>query len=125
MIANICKYEFANNWHDATKYIQDIAGGIVATVPSSKDFFNPETKPLMEKYFGGKAGVPTEDRLRMVKLVRELTSSYEDVLTIHAEGSLEAQKLSILQLATSSATRRRRCGLRGSRIRRAIRFLRV
>ena len=35
----------------------------------------------------------------MVKLVRDLTSSYEDVLTIHAEGSLEAQKLSILALA--------------------------
>ena len=35
----------------------------------------------------------------MVKLVRDLTSCYEDVLTIHAEGSLEAQKLSILTLA--------------------------
>jgi 4-hydroxybutyryl-CoA dehydratase/vinylacetyl-CoA-Delta-isomerase len=35
----------------------------------------------------------------MAKLIRDLTSCYEDVLTIHAEGSLEAQKLSILQLA--------------------------
>ncbi len=99
MIANICKYQFADNWHTATKYIQDIAGGIVATAPSAKDFHNPETHALMEKYFAGKAGIPTEDRLRMVKLIRDLTSSYEDVLTIHAEGSLEAQKLSILQLA--------------------------
>ncbi len=99
LIANICKFHFADNWHQATKYIQDIAGGIVATCPSSKDFFNPETRPLLEKYLGGKAGIPTENRLRMVKLVRDLTSSYEDVLTIHAEGSLEAQKLSILSLA--------------------------
>jgi 4-hydroxybutyryl-CoA dehydratase/vinylacetyl-CoA-Delta-isomerase len=99
MIANICKYQFANNWHEATKYIQDIAGGIVATCPSSRDFFNPATHDLLDKYLGGRDGVPTEDRLRMVKLVRDLTSSYEDVLTIHAEGSLEAQKLSILQLA--------------------------
>jgi 4-hydroxybutyryl-CoA dehydratase / vinylacetyl-CoA-Delta-isomerase len=99
MIANICKFYFADNWHQATKYIQDISGGIVVTCPSSKDFFNPETHDMMEKYFGGKAGVPTEERLRMVKLVRDLTSSYEDVLTIHAEGSLEAQKLSVLQLA--------------------------
>jgi 4-hydroxybutyryl-CoA dehydratase/vinylacetyl-CoA-Delta-isomerase len=99
MIANICKFQFANNWHEATKYIQDIAGGIVATCPSAKDYFNPATHALLDKYLGGKAGVPTEDRLRMVKLVRDLTSSYEDVLTIHAEGSLEAQKMSILQLA--------------------------
>lgn len=99
MIANICKYHFANNWHEATKLIQDIAGGIVATAPSSRDFFNPETHALMDKYFAGRAGIPTENRLRMIKLVRDMTSSYEDVLTIHAEGSLEAQKLSILQLA--------------------------
>jgi len=98
MYANICKFHFADNWHQATKFIQDIAGGIVATCPSSKDFFNPEIHDLLEKAFGGKAGVPTEDRLRLVKLIRDLTSSYEDVLTIHAEGSLEAQKLSILVL---------------------------
>jgi len=43
-------------------------------------------------------GVPTEHRLRMEKLIRDLTSSYEDVLTIHVESSLEAQKLSIYAL---------------------------
>jgi 4-hydroxybutyryl-CoA dehydratase/vinylacetyl-CoA-Delta-isomerase len=99
MYANICKFYFADNWHQATKYIQDIAGGIVATCPSSKDFFNPEIHDMLDWAFGGKAGVPTEDRLRLVKLIRDLTSSYEDVLTIHAEGSLEAQKLSIAVLA--------------------------
>ena len=99
MIANICKYQFADNWHQATKYLQDIAGGIVATAPSSKDYFNPETGPLIDKYLAGRAGVSTEDRLRVIKLVKDIGSSYEDVLTIHAEGSLEAQKLSILLLA--------------------------
>ena len=53
----------------------------------------------MEKYFSGKAGIPTEHRLRMVKLIKDLTSTYEDVLTIHAEGSLAAQRLSIYALA--------------------------
>jgi 4-hydroxybutyryl-CoA dehydratase/vinylacetyl-CoA-Delta-isomerase len=99
MYANICKFHFADNWHQATKYIQDIAGGIVATCPSGKDFLNPEIHSLLDKYLGGKEGVPTEYRLRMAKLIRDLTSSYEDVLTIHAEGSLEAQKLSIYVLA--------------------------
>ncbi len=99
MYANICKFYFADNWHQATKHIQDIAGGIVATCPSSKDFANPETRDLLDKYLGGKAGIPTEHRIRLVKLIRDLTSSYEDVLTIHAEGSLEAQKLSVYILA--------------------------
>ncbi len=99
LIANICKFYFADNWHQATKYIQDIGGGIIVTAPSYNDYVNPETHDLLEKYFGGSARTSTENRLRMVKLVRDLTSCYEDVLTIHAEGSLEAQKLSILQLA--------------------------
>jgi 4-hydroxybutyryl-CoA dehydratase/vinylacetyl-CoA-Delta-isomerase len=99
MIANICKLFFADNWHQATKYLQDIAGGIVATVPSARDFLNPETHDLMEKYFGGRDGIATEHRLRLIKLIKDLTSSYEDVLTIHAEGSLAAQKLSIYALA--------------------------
>ncbi|MGB9592239.1 MAG: 4-hydroxyphenylacetate 3-hydroxylase C-terminal domain-containing protein, partial [Candidatus Kryptoniota bacterium] len=99
MYANICKFYFADNWHQATKYIQDIAGGIVATCPSSKDYKNHEIHDLLDKYFGGKDGIPTEYRLRVAKLIRDLTSSYEDVLTIHAEGSLEAQKLSIYALA--------------------------
>jgi 4-hydroxybutyryl-CoA dehydratase/vinylacetyl-CoA-Delta-isomerase len=99
MYANIAKFFFADNWHQATKCLQDIGGGIIATVPSSKDYFNPETHDIMEKYLGGKAGIPTEHRLRLIKLIRDLTSSYEDVLTLHAEGSMEAQKLSIINLA--------------------------
>ena len=99
MYANIAKFFFADNWHQATKYIQDIAGGIVATVPSAKDFMNPETHDMIDKYLGGKAGIPTEHRIRLIKLIRDLTSTYEDVLTLHAEGSLAAQKLSIYTLA--------------------------
>ena len=99
MIANICKLFFADNWHQATKYIQDIAGGIVATVPSAKDYMNPETHDMIDKYLGGKDGIPTEHRIRLIKLIRDLTSTYEDVLTIHAEGSLAAQRLSIYSLA--------------------------
>ncbi len=99
MIANICKYYFADNWHQATKYIQDLTGGIMVTVPSAKDYMNPETHDILDKYLGGKDGVPTENRIKMMKLIKDLTSCYEDVLTIHAEGSLQAQKISISSLA--------------------------
>jgi len=93
--SNCAKFHFANNFHEATKCVQDIAGGLPCTVFSRKDYFNPETRALIDKYFGGKAGIPTEHRLRAMHLVRDATSSYEDVVTIHAEGSLAAQRLSI------------------------------
>ena len=99
MIANIAKLHFADNWHQGIKYLQDIAGGIVATAPSAADYFNPETHDMIEKYLGGKAGIPTEHRLRLIKFIRDLGSSYEDVITLHAEGSLAAQRLSIHALA--------------------------
>ena len=45
------------------------------------------------------AGVPTLDRLKLVNLIRDLTASdfggYNELLAIHAEGSLEAQKITI------------------------------
>lgn len=99
MNANIAKYFFADNFHHATKILQDLGGGIIGTIPSSKDFSNPKTQGFIEKYLGGKAGIPTEHRLRLVRLIRDLTSAYEDVVTIHAEGSMAAQTLSIYVLA--------------------------
>lgn len=99
MYSNVAKFFFADNFHQAMKHLQDIAGGIVATVPSAKDFLNPATRPVIEKYLGGKAGVPAEHRMRAIKLVKDLTSSYQAVTTLHAEGSLAAQRLSINVLA--------------------------
>ena len=99
MYSNIAKFFFADQYHQALKYLQDITGGIVATIPSSKDFFNPETRPLVEKYLGGKAGVPTEHRLKAINLIRDLSSVYFAGLTLHAEGSLAAQRLAINSLA--------------------------
>jgi 4-hydroxybutyryl-CoA dehydratase / vinylacetyl-CoA-Delta-isomerase len=98
MAANIAKYYYAENFHYVTKVMQDIGGGIVGTIPSHKDLTNPRTRAYIEKYLGGKAGVPAEDRMRLIRLIRDLTSSYEDVITIHAEGSIAAQRLSIFQL---------------------------
>jgi 4-hydroxybutyryl-CoA dehydratase/vinylacetyl-CoA-Delta-isomerase len=99
MYSNVTKYFYADNYHQAIKHVLDIAGGLVATIPSSKDFLNPETRPLLEKYLGGKAGIPTEHRLRAFRLIRDLSSGWHGTLTIHGEGSLATQRMSVLALA--------------------------
>lgn len=93
--SNIAKFFFADHWHEAAKIIQDIAGGLPATAFSAKDYFNPETRPLIDRYFGGKDGISAEDRLRAMHLCREVTGSFVDVSTIHSEGSLAAQRLAL------------------------------
>lgn len=98
-LSNIAKYHFANNYHDCVKALQDIAGGIVITGPTYKDYLNPEEKPYIDKYLGGKADIPTENRLRMLQLIRRFAASdlggYSEVLALHAEGSLAAQRLMV------------------------------
>jgi aromatic ring hydroxylase len=97
---NAAKYFFAAHYHEMVGLVQDIAGGIVVTAPMEADWNNPETHGDIEKYLGGSASATSEDRLRAINLVRDITASdlggYLEILAIHAEGSLETQKLTIL-----------------------------
>jgi len=96
---NAAKYWFASQWHEAMKYLQDIAGGIAATIPSEKEWQNPETRKYMEKYLQGDANYPTEDRIKAINAVIRMGSTFGGVLSIHAEGSLATQRMVIYQMA--------------------------
>lgn len=96
---NCAKYWFASQWHDAMKYLQDITGGIAATIPSMADWENPETRPYLEKYLQGDAQYPTEERIRAIHRVIQEGSAFSGVLSIHAEGSLATQKMVLYQQA--------------------------
>ena len=95
LYANIAKYIFADNFHEGCKIAQDICGGLAATIPTYRDWQNPETRPLMEKYLAGKDGIPTEHRLKIVRLVKDMTDGWYQVANIHGEGSLAAQRIFI------------------------------
>jgi 4-hydroxybutyryl-CoA dehydratase/vinylacetyl-CoA-Delta-isomerase len=56
-------------------FMQDSAGGLVQTMVREKDFLNPETGKMMEKYYKANKEFPTEDRVRAFKLIEDLTSS--------------------------------------------------
>ena len=56
-------------------YMQDAAGGLVATMASELDYFSPTVGKLLEKYYRGRDGVPTADRVRAFKLIEDLTAS--------------------------------------------------
>ncbi|HYM70164.1 MAG TPA: 4-hydroxyphenylacetate 3-hydroxylase N-terminal domain-containing protein [bacterium] len=100
VMTNAAKYHFARGYHDAVRDVQDLAGGLVVTGPAEEDWAAPGVRALIEPYLGGRAGVGAEDRLRVTNLIRDLVASdlggYLEVLAIHAEGSLETQKLTVL-----------------------------
>ena len=101
LTVNTAKLHFATNYHQAVARLQDIAGGLLVTYPAEEDLRSPELGPLVRRYLGGKLGVDVEARLRALNLAADLTASdfggYQEVLAVHAEGSIEAEKLTILR----------------------------
>ncbi|HEY3830667.1 MAG TPA: 4-hydroxyphenylacetate 3-hydroxylase N-terminal domain-containing protein [Acidimicrobiia bacterium] len=96
---NIAKYTFATGFHEAVRTVQDCAGGLLATGPGGADWDNPEIRPVLEKYFA--AAAPAGERLAMINLISDLTvrefGGYHAVLAVHAEGSIEAEKMQIFR----------------------------
>jgi len=71
----------------------------MVTMPSEKDLRSPEIGPVIEKYFKGVADVPTECRMRILRLIENLTLGTAAVgyLTesMHGAGSPQAQRIMI------------------------------
>ena len=55
--------------------LQEIAGGIVTTMPGEAEYKNEETKGYIEKYLKGRNDIPTEDRLKLLYFIQDLTAS--------------------------------------------------
>jgi 4-hydroxybutyryl-CoA dehydratase / vinylacetyl-CoA-Delta-isomerase len=102
LLSNLAKYTFADYWHQAVKMVQDIAGGLVATLPSGSDLDNPELHSTLAPYLSGREGAAAEDRIRAVNLVRDFSMPEAGAATIHGEGSLIMQKMTILREADRS-----------------------
>jgi aromatic ring hydroxylase len=80
--------------------VQDIAGGLLATYPAPEDLDHPVYGAALARYLESAGGVSGMDRLRVMNIISDLTTGeyggYQAVLAIHAEGSIEAEKLTIL-----------------------------
>ncbi len=100
LITNMAKLHFAKNYHEIVKLIQDIAGGIITTAPTYLDWQNPEIHDYLDHYLGASAKYTTEERMRLIQLTHDMVASADaahmEVTTVHAEGSMEAQRMMIL-----------------------------
>lgn len=97
LTTNIAKWTFARDYHAAVERVIDIAGGLLVTGPGGADWRSDAVRPVLEKYFAGAS--PAADRLALLNLASDLLAreyaGYQSVLAVHAEGSLEAEKLMI------------------------------
>lgn len=99
LLANVCKQNVTRFPYEIARLAEDIAGGLMVTAPSEKDLKGEVTGPLVEKYFRGVASVSTENRLRALRLVENLTLGTAAVgyrtESMHGAGSPQAQRIMI------------------------------
>jgi 4-hydroxybutyryl-CoA dehydratase/vinylacetyl-CoA-Delta-isomerase len=118
LLANVHKQNVTRFPYELSRLAQDIAGGLMVTMPNNRDFKSPETGKWLEKYYKTKPGVPTENRMRILRLIENLTLGTAAVgyLTesMHGAGSPQAQRIMIsrtVNLEEKKRAAKRLCGI--------------
>ena len=65
LLANVCKQNVTRFPYEIARLAEDIAGGLMVTMPSAQDLFAEKTGPWVEKLLAGQCDTPTVDRMRV------------------------------------------------------------
>lgn len=102
LLANVCKQNVTRFPYEMCRLAEDIAGGLMVTQPSEKDLRSDEIGHYVEKYLRGVNSVPTEHRMRIMRLIENLTLGTGAVgyrtESMHGAGSPQAQRVMIQRL---------------------------
>jgi len=100
LLANVTKQNVTRMPYEMSRLAEDIAGGLMATLPSAEDFDHPEIGPLLRRYVQGATG-GEEERRRVLRLVETMTLGAVAVAlrteSMHGAGSPQAQRMRIEQ----------------------------
>ena len=99
LLANVCKQNVTRFPYEIVRLAEDIAGGLMVTAPSEADFRDPKLGPIIDKYLRGVNTVSTENRLRILRLIENLSLGTAAVgyrtESLHGAGSPQAQRIMI------------------------------
>ena len=99
LLANVCKQNVTRLPYEIARLAEDIAGGLMVTMPSEADLRSEEIGHYVDKYLKGVDGVSTEDRMRILRLIENLTLGTAAVgyrtESMHGAGSPQAQRVMI------------------------------
>ncbi len=98
LLANVCKQNVTRFPYEMTRLAEDIAGGLLVTLPAQEDFDAPEVGPLLHRYVKAARG-SAEDRVRVLRLIENKTLGPTAVAirteSMHGAGSPQAQRIRI------------------------------
>lgn len=97
MLANVCKQNVTRFHFEVARLALDLAGGFIATLPSQYDLESEDVGHLVKKYFSGVKEIPTEDRIKIARLIEAMTGGTALVESMHGAGSPQAQRVMIFR----------------------------
>ena len=117
--ANVAKLNVTRFPYEIARLAQEVAGGIMVTMPSEKDLNDPTIGKYVAKYLKGVEGVPVEHRIRILRLIENIALGMGAVCylteSMHGAGSPQAQKIMIGRTADIDRMKgaaKRLCGIK-------------
>ena len=99
--ANVGKLLLAEQVPVMFRLAQEMAGGIVATLPTPEDVAAPENAELVRRYLDGAVAGGAEHRINVARLLQDLSASDEGgwyaLISLHGGGSPEAMRASAVR----------------------------
>jgi 4-hydroxybutyryl-CoA dehydratase/vinylacetyl-CoA-Delta-isomerase len=95
LLANTVKLNCTRNMYEISRLSHDIAGGFIATLPYEADYKSPECHGYIDKYFAADPAFPTESRIRMARLLENMTGGTALAESMHGAGSPQAMRIMI------------------------------
>lgn len=93
LLANTTKHNVTRHIYEIARLAHDIAGGIIATMPFQSDLESSEVGRYVKKYLAGIQGVKTEDRLKILRLIENMSGGTALAESMHGAGSPQSQKV--------------------------------
>lgn len=103
LLANVCKQNVTRFPYEIGRLAEDLAGGIICTLPSEADFKSEEIGPLISKYLSTCEGIESDDRYKVLRFIENLTMGVASVSyrteSMHGAGSPATQRIMISRQA--------------------------
>ena len=99
LLANVCKQHVTKETFEIGRLAQDLAGGLVGSMPSGMDFNEGVMSSDLKKYLKGKKDINAEDRVKILRLIENMPLGRNAVAylteSLHGAGSPQAQRVQI------------------------------
>ena len=93
LMGNVAKLNVCNAFWRMMALAGDIGGGLIVTMPSLKELKNPEVRDYVEEFYSFGSDEPTENIMKVTKLLQNWTAGLHGVGTWHGAGPVQTQKI--------------------------------